>query len=129
MRLRGKIFVERSRWIRDAQQGVAIVSFADPIPSPPEPVPAALRGLALDLEIETATPFRVDNNVLKKLEAEGGIVGAAAGPDGAVTVDLGVARTGWRDIPLAEERDTLHLGIAAGPLRRSEEHTSELQSH
>lgn len=36
--------------------------------------------------------------------------------DGLVTVDMGLARTGWRDIPLAEERDTLHLGISEGPL-------------
>jgi len=39
----------------------------------------------------------------------------AAGPD-RVTVDMGPARTDWREIPLAEARDTLHLGVAAGPL-------------
>ena len=33
-----------------------------------------------------------------------------------VQVDMGVPRLGWKDIPLAEERDTLHLGIAGGPM-------------
>lgn len=36
---------------------------------------------------------------------------------GRITVDMGPANLGWRDIPLAEERDTLHLGIGAGPLQ------------
>jgi diaminopimelate epimerase len=30
---------------------------------------------------------------------------------------MGRIRTGWRDIPLASERDTLHLEIEEGPLR------------
>lgn len=35
-----------------------------------------------------------------------------------VTVDMGAPRLGWKDIPLAEERDTLHLGVGLmdGPL-------------
>ena len=33
-----------------------------------------------------------------------------------ITVDMGPARLDWRDIPLAEERDTLHMGLALGPL-------------
>lgn len=36
---------------------------------------------------------------------------------GLVTVNMGLARLGWRDIPLAEEVSTLNLGIAEGPLR------------
>ena len=36
---------------------------------------------------------------------------------GRITVDMGPANLGWREIPLAEERDTLHLGIGAGPLQ------------
>jgi diaminopimelate epimerase len=36
--------------------------------------------------------------------------------DGRVSVDMGPARTGWRDIPLAREMDTLHVDLAAGPL-------------
>jgi diaminopimelate epimerase len=30
---------------------------------------------------------------------------------------MGPAGLGWRDIPLARETDTLHLGLAAGPLK------------
>jgi diaminopimelate epimerase len=33
-----------------------------------------------------------------------------------VTVDMGVPRLGWRDIPLAREADTLHLDLSAGPV-------------
>lgn len=33
-----------------------------------------------------------------------------------VSVDMGEAKTGWQDIPLSEERDTLHLGIEEEPL-------------
>jgi diaminopimelate epimerase len=33
-----------------------------------------------------------------------------------VAVDMGMPSLNWRDIPLAEPRDTLHLDIAAGPL-------------
>lgn len=37
--------------------------------------------------------------------------------DGRITVDMGPPRTDWRDIPLARPADTLHLDLAAGPLR------------
>jgi diaminopimelate epimerase len=37
--------------------------------------------------------------------------------DGDIAVDMGPARLDWRDIPLKEARDTLRLGIAAGPLK------------
>ncbi len=35
--------------------------------------------------------------------------------DGGVRVDMGAARTGWRDIPLAEEADTVSLPLAGEP--------------
>ena len=34
-----------------------------------------------------------------------------------MAVKMGKLRTGWQDIPLVREMDTLHLGIGAGPLR------------
>jgi diaminopimelate epimerase len=34
-----------------------------------------------------------------------------------ISVDLGLPRLEWRDIPLSEPADTLHLGISSGPLR------------
>jgi diaminopimelate epimerase len=34
-----------------------------------------------------------------------------------VAVEMGQLRTGWQEIPLAREMDTLHLAIGAGPLQ------------
>ncbi len=50
------------------------------------------------------------------LETAAGVLDCERGRDGSVAVDMGRARTEWRDIPLAEARDTLHLGIAMGPV-------------
>lgn len=51
------------------------------------------------------------------LETLAGPVIAERNADGLIAVDMGPARLGWREIPLSEERDTLHLGIIEGPLR------------
>lgn len=51
------------------------------------------------------------------LETAAGILDCARGRDGRVTVDMGRARTEWRDIPLSEARDTLHLGIGEGQVK------------
>ena len=48
------------------------------------------------------------------IETLTGSLRAEAAADGMVRVDLGPARDGWRDIPLAREADTLHLGLALG---------------
>ena len=50
------------------------------------------------------------------IETSAGLLDVDRRADGQFTVDMGLARTGWREIPLAEECDTLHLGIKAGPL-------------
>jgi diaminopimelate epimerase len=50
------------------------------------------------------------------LETAAGILDCSRGRDGRIAVDMGLARTEWRDIPLAEPCDTLHLGIAEGPV-------------
>ncbi|MGD1880251.1 MAG: diaminopimelate epimerase [Kiloniellaceae bacterium] len=51
------------------------------------------------------------------IETSAGLLHAkAAGPE-RITVDMGEARLDWREIPLSEERDTLHLGISNGPLQ------------
>ncbi len=50
------------------------------------------------------------------IETSAGLLDVDRGADGEFIVDMGLARLGWRDIPLAEECDTLHLGIKAGPL-------------
>ncbi len=45
-----------------------------------------------------------------------GVLHAKTEADGRVTVDMGPAATDWREIPLAEAVDTLHLGIEVGGL-------------
>jgi diaminopimelate epimerase len=45
-----------------------------------------------------------------------GDLAAEALPDGRWRVDMGPARLGWRDIPLARETDTLHLPLSRGPV-------------
>jgi diaminopimelate epimerase len=51
------------------------------------------------------------------IETLAGPVIAWRGEGGLIAVDMGPARTGWKDIPLAQEKDTLHLGIGEGPLQ------------
>ncbi|NVB41671.1 translocation/assembly module TamB domain-containing protein [Pseudenhygromyxa sp. WMMC2535] len=93
-RISGKVLVDRSFWLRDARQGVAVLSFADPTPAPPSQLPEFVRDLELDLELETGAPFRVDNNVAKKLEASAKLqlAGTVGDPDldGTITVERGV---------------------------------------
>ncbi|HEY1723554.1 MAG TPA: diaminopimelate epimerase [Magnetospirillaceae bacterium] len=50
------------------------------------------------------------------LETRGGLIEAQIESDGRVTVDMGPARTDWREIPLSAPIDTLHLPITEGPL-------------
>jgi diaminopimelate epimerase len=50
------------------------------------------------------------------IETLAGLLRARDAGEGRVSVDMGEARGDWREIPLAEERDTLHLGISLGAL-------------
>jgi diaminopimelate epimerase len=56
-----------------------------------------------------------DNEVV--IETLGGLLGCRRTGEKQVAVEMGKLRTGWQDIPLAHEMDTLHLGIGAGPLQ------------
>jgi diaminopimelate epimerase len=47
--------------------------------------------------------------------AAGRLIAEDAG-EGRIAVDMGPARSDWRDIPLARETDTLHLDLSLGPL-------------
>ncbi len=51
------------------------------------------------------------------IETLAGHLPASAADSNEITVDMGPANLDWREIPLAEERDTLHLGIGLGPLQ------------
>lgn len=50
------------------------------------------------------------------LETLGGPLEATAAGAGLYTVDMGPARLGWRDVPLARKADTLRLDVSLGPL-------------
>lgn len=51
------------------------------------------------------------------IETLHGVLDCQRSPDGRITVDMGKAKTDWQDIPLSEERDTLHLRLHDGPLK------------
>ncbi len=69
----------------------------------------ATRCVASLLMAEKGRDHAVIETVVGLLDAE-----AAAG--GRIAVDMGPAQLDWRDIPIAEAIDTLHLGIALGQL-------------
>ncbi|OAN50281.1 diaminopimelate epimerase [Paramagnetospirillum marisnigri] len=50
------------------------------------------------------------------IETRAGLLDAESRGERLVAVDMGLARLDWREIPLAEAKDTLHLGIGIGPL-------------
>ncbi|HEX9702465.1 MAG TPA: diaminopimelate epimerase, partial [Rhodospirillales bacterium] len=52
-----------------------------------------------------------------RIETVAGVLDARAGPDGAVSVDMGPVNLDWKAIPLARQMDTLKLDFAMGPLR------------
>ena len=52
-----------------------------------------------------------------RIETLAGILQANAALGGLIDVDMGPAETGWQEIPLAQETDTLHVGIGSGPLQ------------
>jgi len=51
------------------------------------------------------------------IETLGGRLKCRRAGEKQVAVEMGKLRTGWQDIPLAREMDTLHLAIGAGPLQ------------
>jgi len=51
-----------------------------------------------------------------RIETVAGLLEAEALSDGRVTVDMGPARTGWQEIPLARAMDTDHVDLSLGPL-------------
>src|SRR5436305_60338 len=52
-----------------------------------------------------------------RIETLAGLLETELLPDRNVAVDMGPARTGWRDIPLAREMDTDRVDLVLGPLR------------
>ena len=54
---------------------------------------------------------------LQTIQTISGLLPSEVLPDGRIQVDMGPARLGWQDVPLAAPADTLHLDLAAGPVR------------
>ena len=50
------------------------------------------------------------------IETIAGVLNATKTDDGAITVNMGTPKWDWRDVPLAESRNTLHLGLEEGLL-------------
>ncbi len=58
-----------------------------------------------------------ENNVAQAtIETKTGFLVGVRAENGGVTVNMGAPKWEWRDIPLAESRNTLHLGLSAGLL-------------
>lgn len=51
------------------------------------------------------------------IETGGGILMAEGRDNGMVAVDMGAPGLEWRDIPLSQPEDTLHLELSSGPQR------------
>lgn len=68
----------------------------------------ATRCVAELLFEQNGRPYQVIRTVAGDLPAE-------RLADGKVRVDMGIARFGWADVPLAHEVDTLHLPLAGDP--------------
>ncbi|MGD1987596.1 MAG: diaminopimelate epimerase, partial [Desulfobacterales bacterium] len=51
------------------------------------------------------------------IDSQGGLLRCRLAGEKKVAVEMGQLRTGWQEIPLAREMDTLHLKIGAGPLQ------------
>jgi diaminopimelate epimerase len=50
------------------------------------------------------------------IETAAGALACSAAAGGEISVDMGLVRRHWRDIPLAEPADPMHLPVSAGPL-------------
>jgi diaminopimelate epimerase len=63
--------------------------------------------------------FRETGKDEATIDTDGGLLHCVRADRGQVTVDMGVPRFGWKDIPLAEEfRDTRRIELQVGPIDR-----------
>jgi diaminopimelate epimerase len=59
---------------------------------------------------------RETGNPRVRIETIAGLLEAEALPDGRIAVDMGPARTSWREIPLSRAMDTERVELGLGPL-------------
>jgi diaminopimelate epimerase len=63
--------------------------------------------------------FRETGKDEATIDTDGGLLHCVRADRGQVTVDMGLPRFGWKDIPLAEEfRDTRRIELQVGPIDR-----------
>ncbi len=68
--VRGRVDVERSRWLKDALENVGLLDFlSDDVEAPEAPPPEFVRNLQLALDLRSSSPLRVDNNIASGVEA------------------------------------------------------------
>jgi diaminopimelate epimerase len=60
--------------------------------------------------------YRETGDPHARIETIAGLLEAEALADGRIAVDMGPARRGWREIPLARPMDTDHVELSVGPL-------------
>ena len=60
--------------------------------------------------------FRETGDPRVRIETVAGLLEAEALADGCIAVDMGPARLGWRDIPLARAAETDHVELSLGSL-------------
>jgi diaminopimelate epimerase len=60
--------------------------------------------------------YRETGDPRVRIETVAGLLAAEVLPDGRVSVDMGRARTHWREIPLARAADTDHVELSLEPL-------------
>ncbi|MBO1324731.1 diaminopimelate epimerase [Acetobacter sp. TBRC 12305] len=59
--------------------------------------------------------WRASGNAHPVLQTLAGLLPATINAPGLVTVDMGIPRLGWQDVPLAAPADTLHLPLPGDP--------------
>src|SRR5690606_15909075 len=65
----GAVRVDRGRYIKDAIQGVEILTLTDEVETAQTPPPPILQGMRLDLRVETDRPMRIENNLAHGVQA------------------------------------------------------------
>jgi len=60
--------------------------------------------------------YRETGDPHARIETIAGLLEAEVLTDGRIAVDMGPARSGWREIPLARAMDTDHVQLSVGPL-------------
>lgn len=105
----GELYLERSRWLRDANVRASLISFEDPIPAPPSQLPSLVADADLNVTVRTNAPFRTDINVLKGVEARGevNVSGSVRSPLLSGTV---IFERGEIDIPILGEPYRIERG-------------------